>query len=556
MKKLYLFFTLLVAVVFVACVDDSYDLDNFSDDVFVPIEQVFPVGSSEVSVKDLLSELDLEGLDEDADGLIYFQYDTVSTFDLNSFVFDLEGDTSLLEFGGDFSGVEWSDVVVDQEFPMVARLPIRFADESGEGRIDSAELTSALLEFELITNIPGLLDILDMEVVLPANLHAQSSSFRWDKERSVGRLALDAVWLDLMDSDTLLFDCLFRLDGTLPLSRIGEDSYVGIVSSSVDLKYKRLYGLFKAHTTQIDTSVMAIDFYEEDGVDYSLSLVDPSLEIKAWTNSGVPINVGIERLIARNCLGAWESARYADGASKYTLMMRPAVEEGEEVLGLHEVFNAKNGNIDRLINSSPDTVEVSTSFFVDGKESRSGGSYFLLDSTYVRVGITTMVPIWMNAGSFITLSDTIKDLDFYQDIVDYENENFEVEEATLFLEVENGLPLAVQVDFFFLAEDTLRLPSGDSLITLSEIENEKFRQNVKLDASLLDVDRHIALKPTKNMVKIQADNTMLDDMKRIRHIVVRYKVQVPLASSSTKVYSHNIIKAKAYVHAKGNYSSK
>lgn len=558
MKKIYLFVSALLALAISSCIDDSYDLDNFSDDLYIPIEQVVPVGSSVVTVADLLKEMELEGLHESSDGLIYFQYDTVSSFYVNSLEFELEKDTTKLDLSEIFPvGLLLPDIELKQGISMEARLPIVFSDETGEGRIDSAEIRRASVDFKVVSNVPGLLDVLDLKVTMPENIKsAQSvSPLFWNKRKSEGSLILENVWLDLSKSDTLVFDCQFILDGQLPLSKIKEDSYIEIVCSANELSYKRLYGFFVAHTTQVDSSSMGIDIYEEEDVDYSLSLADPRLEIRAWTNSGVPINVGVESLVARNNSGKKEVAKFANGASRYTLTLNPSTKEGEEVLGMNVVFDGKNGSIDKLINSAPDTVDVATSFFVNGDEGSAEKSYFLLDSTYVRLGISAIVPMWMNAGSFIGINDTIEDLDIYQDIVDYEKEDYEVEEATLYLEVENGLPLKTRVDFSFLKEDTIRTSSGLSYLSLAEITDEKFKQNVELDPAVLDEDTHMALKPVKNLVKIDVDKTMLDDIKKIKHIAVKYRVEVPVASSSVKVYSQNIIKAKAYVHVKGNYSS-
>ena len=555
-----------------SCVDDRYDLGNISDDIYLPIEQVFPVGSSEVNVGDLLRELDLEGLHEEADGLIYFQYDTISSFDVNSLEFELDKDTSCLYMSEIFPVVqglgtgfgislpELFDIDVKQEIPIVAKLPITFSDETGEGRIDSADIRRVSVDFQIVTNIPGLLDVLDLNVSMPENLKLSHtrSPFTWDKKLAKAELLLEDVWLDLTESDTLLFDCLLKIDGKLPLSQIDENSYIGVVTSANAINYKRLYGFFVAHTVQADTSSMGIDIYTEENIDYSLSLVDPRLEIKAWTNSGVPINVGVESLVARTNAGKSEVAKFGNGSSRYVLTMVPATKEGEEVLGMHEVFNRTNGGIDRLVNISPDTIDVATSFFVNGKEGSAKKSYFLLDSTYIRLGVTTVVPIWMNAGSFITMRDTIKDIDIYQDVVDYEEEDYEIEEATIYLEVENGLPLKAEVDFSFIREDTIKNYEDGRLIEkllLSEIKNERLKQNVKLEPAKLDEETHLALKPVANLVKIVADKSMLEDIKKIRHIGVQYKVEVPVASASVKVYSQNLIKAKAYVHVKGNYST-
>lgn len=558
MRKFYLFVSLVVGSFLSSCVDDSYDLDHFSDDLYIPIQQVLPVGSSVVTVKDLLNELDMKGLNAEADGLVYFQYDTVTSFNIQSFDFELDKDTSRLDFSEIFPvGVSLPDLTLLQKIPLVAKLPITFSDTVGQGRLDSAEFKRVHVEMQIQTNVPGLLDALDLKVSMPKNLDIRGRvSVEWDKRTKKAELIMEDVWADLSKSDTLYFDCLAIVDGIIPLSQINEESYIEVVTSGTDLSYKRLYGCFVAQTEQSELSSIGIDVYDqEEGVKFDVDVVDPRLEVKVWTNSGVPINVGIESLVAFNNKGDREIGKFADGSSRYTLTMKPSLVEGEEVLGMNEVFDRRNGSIDKLINCTPDTVNVETTFFVNGKETGAERPFFLLDSTYVRLGVSAIVPIWLNAGSYISVLDTIKDIDIYEDVVDYEKEDYEVEDIALFLEVENGMPLVAEVDFTFLQEDTIRTEAGMSFVTTSELKDERFKQNIKLEAASLDNETNMALKPVKNVIRIDADKTMLDDIKKIKHIVVSYKVQVPVASASAKVYSHNLIKAKAYAQVKGNFSS-
>lgn len=557
MKNIHLITGALLSVAMSGCIDDSYDLDNFSDDIYVKLEQVLPVGSSAVSLSDMLAEMDMEGLEQGEDGLIYFQYDTVSKIMVPAFEFGAQGATNSTQI--DLSelfpvNVALPDAELDQPIPMVAKFPMEFSDESGGGTIDSAEFKSLRIDFNLASNVPGLLDVLEFQVTLPENLRAESASpLLWDDTRSQGKLIMSNVWADFSESDSLEFKCQLVPTGKFPLSKITSDSYIEVSCGIGDMQYKRLYGLFHASSTLEDTSAVGINFSDQKGVDYSILLADPRFEITAWTNAGVPIDVTIESIKGLTKEGGSVEAKFQGGTSSFQLNMNPAKKEGEEVLAMQATFDRNNGEIDRLVNATPERLAVQTSFLVKGDEPINNKNFYILDSTYINLGIKAIVPLWLQAGSYIVFNDTI-DADLYQDIDDYEKEDYALDQATLYLEVENGLPMKTQVDFTMLRSDTIRTQSGWTTL-LSPIENDLFKQNVMMEAAELDATTNAASKPSTSLVTVKLDNSMVGDLKKVKHIVATYRVEVPDASASAKIRAQDLIKVKAYMHAKAYYSS-
>ena len=68
----------LMTAGFVSCTDDSYDLDNISNDFRIGLNEYLPIASSEVKLKDILSEFKTDYISEDEEGVLTFKFDTVN----------------------------------------------------------------------------------------------------------------------------------------------------------------------------------------------------------------------------------------------------------------------------------------------------------------------------------------------------------------------------------------------------------------------------------------------------------------------------------------------
>ena len=88
----------LMTAGFVSCTDDSYDLDNISNDFRIGLNEYLPIASSEVKLKDILSEFKTEYISENPEGILTFEFDTVNrvnvkpieiAFKESSYEFDL-----------------------------------------------------------------------------------------------------------------------------------------------------------------------------------------------------------------------------------------------------------------------------------------------------------------------------------------------------------------------------------------------------------------------------------------------------------------------------------
>lgn len=545
-----------------SCIDNSYDLDNFSDDVFLRTEQVIPAGSSIIKASDLLREIDVEGVHVDADGLIYFQYDTISTINIEPFSFSLDKDTTRFPISKLFEGMTGYIPLMTGYIPLIkgtskelpAELPIRIDEETGEGRIDTIYIKHADIDFIINTNVSGLLDHLSLDIAVPSNI--PNGDYTWDQTHHKGTITVNNSKIDLTGSDILNFKCKITQTENASIY-IDEDSYIEIICSVNSLRYEKIFGFFKSRNAQIEHTTLGIGLYDEKDVEYSLFVADPRIRVTASSNAGVPLTTTIESLKARKTTGSSVDAIFTNGTKSWSLHMEPSDIVGKEIMAMKDSFDSKNGCIDKLINSTPDSIDLETGFFINGeKTSADQNPYFLLDSTYVKLGISAFIPCWMNKGSFIVLRDTIEDVDIYEDVNDYEKDDYEIESAEIYIEINNRMPLHANIDVSFLEEDSLASNYTDSIIVYKEIQNKKLKQNITVDAAPVSPQTHLVNGTKSTRKVIEVDKSMVKDIKRIKRIQLIYNVRVPDASESVKVTGSNTIETKAYVHAKGNYSSK
>ncbi|MEE0083418.1 MAG: hypothetical protein UE068_04270, partial [Paludibacteraceae bacterium] len=129
----------LMAAGFASCTDDSYDLDNISNDFRIGLNEYLPIASSEVKLKDILSEFKTDYISEDSDGVLTFKFDTVNrvqvkpievAFKENVFEYDLSNAEYLTFVNNVIPGYQI------KEIPITFPINLSFDDASGKGKID------------------------------------------------------------------------------------------------------------------------------------------------------------------------------------------------------------------------------------------------------------------------------------------------------------------------------------------------------------------------------------------------------------------------------------
>lgn len=542
---------------FVSCTDDSYDLDNISNDFRIGLNEYLPIASSEVKLKDILSEFKTDYISENPEGVLTFEFDTVNrvnvkpveiSFKESSYEFDLVAKNLVT--------ISNNAIPADPKFFVEVPIKLSVDDENGAGRIDEIHIKEGFLKFHIES------DAFDAEALMIKSVSIPYKELRpWDKNTG-------AIYLDMSDQvlqfpeDGYVVTCEIATRSeyagkNIPLT--SKDVKIKVVMEESKLTYHKIKGSFKSNVEQIESTDFYINLYD-DNLDFDLNVIDPKLTITGMTNSGIPLACSVKRLVGKRKTKNSSKkdsveAVFFKGLSyeskSYDFKFRNSQNENEEIEAFKDTFDKNNGSLDEIFNYMPDSVSVRCGIRINA-EPGSGVSYFLLDSTYVDLNIHAEVPLQIGDGSYITIKDTVDGIDIVEDVTDYQDGNFKFDDVEIFLEFENELPLEGTVTAKFCRADSV-----NGKVVLTHIENTKLDQTVKIPAAEIDANSGRITNATPSKKKIVVSDDMIEDIKKINAVDFTYKIKVPKGNVNGVVLTNNCgMSAKVYTHLKANISNK
>ena len=548
----------LMTAGFVSCTDDSYDLDNISNDFRIGLNEYLPIASSEVKLKDILSEFKTDYISENPEGILTFEFDTVNrvnvkpieiAFKESSYEFDLVAKNL----------VTISNNVIPADPKFVVEFPINLSvdDENGAGRIDEIHIKEGFLKFHIESNA------FDAEALYIKSVSIPYKELRpWDKNNG-------AIYLNISDQvlqfpkDGYVVTCEIATTSEyagkdIPLT--SKDVKIKVVMEESKLTYHKIVGSFKSNVEQIESTDFYINLYD-DNLDFDLNVIDPKLTITGMTNSGIPLASSVKRLVGKRKTKNSSKkdsveAVFFKGLSyeskSYDFEFEPAKNENEEVEAFKETFDKSQGSLDEIFNLLPDSVSVRCGIKIVGNDNDPKSQFFLLDSTYVDLNIHAEVPLQIGNGSYITIKDTVDGIDIVEDVTDYQDGNFKFDAVEIFIEFENELPLEGTVTAKFCRADSV-----NGKVVLTHIENTKLDQTVKIPAAQIDANSGHIISATPSKKKIVVSDDMIEDIKKINAVDFTYKIKVPKGTVNGVVLTNNCgMSAKVYTHLKANISNK
>ncbi len=549
MKRELLAFALLSAAC-VSCTDDSYDLDNISNDYSIDLNEYLPIASSQVKLKDILSEFKTKYITEDSDRTIVFKFDTTNRVYLKPIDIIFEKTTY------DFPAVEIPDLkvvdgVIPAGIPFTVNLPLDMTikDQNGEGKIDQIFVKEGKLRFQLDieTDGSGKIDVSPIRIY-ETNIPHKSL------------LPGDILGVDLTGS-VLDFTVMDSIKVTLAAgSEIpvhGSNLRVKMTMLDDTLSYKKIYGSFASNYEQIERTDFYINLYD-DNIDFHLNVLDPSLKIVGRTNSGIPLSCSIKNLVGKHKSlnsskkDSVKAVFYRNQPSlrsdTFYFDFKNATVQGEETVAFNETFDGPNGNLDSIFSYLPDSVSLACGIKINATP-ESGVSYYLLDSTYIELDIEASVPLAIGDSSYLTIRDTVDKINIVEEITDYQEGSFKLDQAEIYVEFENELPLEAVVTAQFCRADTV-----NGKVQLTRINNKKLDQTVHIPAA--ETKNGFKVKATPSLTKISVSDDMVDDIKRINAVDFTYRIKVPKGSvDGVYLTSDCGMSAKVYGHVKANISN-
>ncbi len=537
----------LMTAGFVSCTDDSYDLDNISNDFRIGLNEYLPIASSEVKLKDILSEFKTDYISEDSDGVLTFKFDTVNrvkvkpievAFKENVFEYDLSNAEYLTFVNNVIPGYQI------KEIPITFPINLSFDDASGKGKIDEIHIKNGDFIFHI-----------ESESVDVSNLYIKSIQ-GFDSpiiKDGVIKCSLSNKIFSFPEGGLMLTCIVDVIDSTKNIQVSGNDAKIKIVMEESKLTYHKIKGSFKSNVEQIEYTDFYINLFD-DNLDFKLNVIDPKLKITGVSNSGIPLACSVKSLVGKHKTKKSKKdsvvAVFRDGRQSFDFKFLNSTVEKQEVKAFEEQFDKGNGQLDKIFNYLPDSVSVRCGIRIDA-DPESGVSYFLLDSTYVDLNIQAEVPLQVGDGSFITIKDTVDGIDIVEDVTDYQEGNFKFDDVEVFIEFENALPLEGTVTAKFCRADTI-----NGKVILTHLENTKLDQTVKIPAAQISADGYIT-KATPSKKKIVVSDDMVEDIKKINAVDFTYKIKVPKGAVDGVVLTKDCgMSAKVYSHLKANISNK
>lgn len=561
MKRQFLALALMAAA-FTGCTDDSYDLDNISNDFRIGLNEYLPIASSEVKLKDILNEFKTDYISEDSDGQLIFKFDTVNRvmvkpIDVSFKEASFDLDLSQLAGGKVIGGV----IPENTKFQFEAPVSLVVDDEGGKGKIDEIFVKDGKLSFHIESEA---FDASELLYISNLNVPGVADNADFLAKDGYSRITLDDQLLQFPNNELVVIGEIAVLPGK-EIKLTGDNAKLKVVLDETHLSYHKIKGAFKSSVEQIEYTDFGINLYD-DNLDYKLNVVDPKLKITGMTNCGIPLSCSVKSLVGKHktnktnykapfeCIFANvenEAGEFVPESKSYYFKFEHSTVENQEARAFYGEFDKVNGRLDGLFNYLPDSISVKCGIKINANP-ESGVSYFLLDSTYVDLNIEAEVPLHIGNGSYVTIKDTIDGIDILKDVTDYQNGNFKFDDIELFIEFENELPLEAVVTAKFCKADTAA--NGDVIIT--HLEDTELDQTVKIPAAQVGDDGLVS-KATPSKKKIVLSDDMVEDIKKINAVDFTYKIKVPKGTvDGVFLTNKNGLSAKVYTHLKANISNK
>lgn len=558
MKKQFLALALMAAA-FTGCTDDSYDLDNISNDFRIGLNEYLPIASSEVKLKDILSEFKTDYISEDSDGLLIFKFDTVNRVMVKPI------DVSFKETSYDFDLSQYANgsgvIPSGVKLPFEASISLVVDGDGGKGKIDEIFVKDGKLSFHVESEAFDASEVLTIQSL---NVPGVPSSATSKSQYGYIRLDLDNQLLQFPNNELVVIGEIEVLPG-MELKLTGDNAKIKVVLDETHLSYHKIKGAFKSDVEQIEYTDFYLNLYD-DQVKFDLNVMDPKLRITGVTNSGIPLKCAVKRLVGKHkttkesmkdsIVAVFQDFKNGDPSKEFKMKsyefdFLQSTNENESQTAFDVTFDKDNGTLDKIFNYMPDSVSVRCGIKIDA-DPESKVSYFLLDSTYVDLNIQAEVPLHIGDGSYITIRDTVDGIDILKDVTDYQEGNFKFDNIEVFIEFENELPLEGVVTAKFCKADTAA--NGDVVIT--HLEDTELDQVVKIPAAKIGNGGYIE-KSTPSKKKIVVSDDMVEDIKKINAVDFTYKIKVPKGSVDGVFLTKNCgMSAKVYSHLKANISNK
>ncbi len=518
-----------------ACEVEDYNLSDIStDDLVLNTSVSSPIGRSSISISDLLDMQEISGLGYDENGVIVFTYDTLQRFEVEPIKTD--GFNSIRSMSGyDLFEEELTEAGITKEKYKTLNIPYKLPLPANEKinicgkiavsdlisedqyRIDSIVFKHAPVVISLNTDIPGLLENSTATIGLATSENEAGKTTTANASRPF-LLNLSNSVIKLGKADSI------ELTGYLTLSKkmdvtLTSNSYLSIrlTAESDTWTFDKAWGIFNGIEPQYGFENIPIDLYEknnEDGVIFNLLVENPQITLKARTNMGVPFLIGISRLEASNDKKTI-AAEFDGGNKTFLKELNYAKTPGDDITALDVSFDKNNGSIDKLVNMLPNQVNLEYTFAPVEADLNGDKNYFITSDAYIDLLCRVELPAYLRKGSYILVTDTLKDIEIGEDL----GEKYSFDKIKLTAIASNSLPFNAKVQFYFMQENE---ETGE----MSIIPDVNINKDITVSAGKVDPKTDIVKSATTTIDLLEFREKDIPSLKKAKHLLIMYEVAV------------------------------
>lgn len=532
---------LSLLIVFVSCMNDEWMADKY--DFTVRWEPGFegPLVFGNLSIEDMLTKFDTSGyLIEDSTNFLYFIFDTSETVYADDYI-DIPDQEFLQVFfqtpvdipGSSLGNI--GDTIYrekNKSFEM---------ERTGDERLDSVHMKGGEIVIFVTSSIKhtGTLTIYSDQIELDGERYEQTIEISDPSGNfsTTVRVPLAGAFLRLDNSnpDTTFLGMVFKLELIHSGADILANEMVSIKQSFQNLDYKAVYGYVGVYDSLIiDKEVIEFSSMPEDFIG-RIRLADPQIHLKVGNSFGVPFGIELLDLEAR-FKDASMTPIDLDPDVNPIIIDAPTINQVGQSILTHTAIDSNNSNINEI--ASTDLTGLQFSINALGNPTGFMNN-FILDTSHLDVNIEVVIPMHLRAEG-LELADTF----------DFEiggDEGFSRENIKSFmfqLETENGLPLEVSIQVYFMDNN------DDYLDSLFNEQNWNI-----LPSGVVDDDGKVIMT-TYNKVEVPLTESQIDNVFIAEKIMIKTLVETTdQGTRDIKFYSTNTLSFKLGAKAEVSVTS-
>lgn len=478
---------IVVATLFASC-DTSY-FDNETEDFVWDGGIQAPIGFTTYTLSELFEEMEVEDLNEDAQGNLSFEY-TQSISGGSDAAFDVEIDDVTMN-----STVETPITPADIapfNFPLTiaGAVPPNLQSVSDSDQVIhdlnlSQDLTAA--DFDNGTMVITFTSTFDADVTLSLQIPSfyEKTGDRVNNTY-VGQVTLNGAETKQLTVNLNQYNADFTHDGTTfdathnkvvlnldatfafavgnTLTANDQISYTAVLSNA---STEVVYGDFKQEAFDVPNSEsINLDFFDSFG-DGTITFTDAEMTVTATNGYGFPIGIDLSAIEAVNG-GSSVTLKYDGSNSAEESTTTPSEREALLILdGLTSytpfapgatttrILTKDNSNINELLSSSPTAVNLNVSGMANPIDAAPNANFYSANNTGFDADITINVPMSVKFEN-IELSEMME-FDDAEDLDDLKS-------VAISLTTENSIPLSGVIKLEFYDKNGIELTDIEKTI--------------------------------------------------------------------------------------------